>query len=249
MKKIISLILILACIILLPSCNSGGGGIFGTDYKEITNNIFTKYIEMNVSIITEHNSGTKSYKSQGSGVIYAKDNNHYYILTNHHVVDPDSDFPETSYTVYDCYGNDYRGTFIHSDESYDLAVIRIVRGSKGLYTASLASKDLKKGDEIAVLSNSNNLLNSVTYGEILDYAPVETHDKQGNVDKNVNFAVFWHNAPMWDGGSGSVLLNMNMELVGVNYAVAKDNNGNFLYGFAIGVSRVREYLENNNLMK
>lgn len=245
MKKLISLILILACTILLPSCD----GIFGTDYKEITNNIFTKYIEMNVSIITEHKSDTKSYRSQGSGVIYAKDDNYYYILTNHHVVDVDSDFPETSYTVYDCYGNEYRGTFIHSDKSYDLAVIRIVRGSKGLYTVSLASKDPKKGDEIAVLSNSNNLLNSVTYGEIRDFAHIETHDKNGNVDNSVSFAVLWHNAPMWDGGSGSVLLNMNMELVGVNYAVANDNDGNFLYGFAIGVSHVREYLENNNLMK
>ena len=248
MKRVISFLsVVLICVMLFSSCQSVT--FFGPDYKEITNNIFTKYIEMNVAVITVHQNSTEQYESQGSGVIYAKDDKYYYILTNHHVIDSDPDFPETSYTIYDCYGTEYNGTFVHSDATYDLAVIRITRGTEALCVASLASRDPKKGTNVAVLSTSNNLYNSLTYGKIRECKSVETHDKNGNIDTNVAFPVLWHNAPMWDGGSGSVLLNMDMELVGINYAVATDNDGNFIYGFAISVSRVREYLEKNNLMK
>jgi hypothetical protein len=54
---------------------------------------------------------------------------------------------------------------------------------------------------------------------------------------------------MWDGASGSVLLNMDMELVGINYAVGTNEEGQFIYAFAVSVSHVREYLEENKLMK
>jgi S1-C subfamily serine protease len=53
---------------------------------------------------------------------------------------------------------------------------------------------------------------------------------------------------MYSGGSGSVLLNTDMELVGINYATGTNKNGSFLYGFAVSVTHVRSYLETNNLM-
>jgi S1-C subfamily serine protease len=54
---------------------------------------------------------------------------------------------------------------------------------------------------------------------------------------------------MWGGASGSVLLNMDMELVGINYAVGTNADGQFVCAYAVSVSKVREYLEENKLLK
>lgn len=253
MKKITAIsAFILICVMLFTSCSFLGSvndALFGPDYEKITNNIFTKYIEMNVSVITVHKSRVKEYESQGSGVIYAEDNRYYYLLTNAHVIESDSEFPQTIYTIYDCYANEYNGTLVHADPSYDLAVLRIVKGSEPLCVVAFAENDAKKGTKVVTLGTSNGLINSVTYGEIQNYDTVELHDKNGNVDNRVSFPVVWHSAPMWGGGSGSVLLNMDMELVGINFAVATDNSGAFIYGFAISATKVHEYLKNNNLVK
>ena len=248
MKKtlaLISLILVLAAF--LSSCYLIDV-VFGPDYKEVTNNIFTHYIEMNLAVKTIHSNVTKQYESQGSGVIYKEDKTYYYVLTNNHVIKSDSSYPLTSYTITDCYGKEYKGTLLHSDPSYDLAVLRIAKSGENLCVVSFASTTPLKGTDVANLGTSNGLINSVTYGEVIGYEPVEIQDKNGNIDNSVSIPVIWHNAPMWGGGSGSALLNMNMELVGINFAVATDDQGRFVCGFAIGISHVREYLEKNDLM-
>lgn len=248
MKKAIKLLsILLVCLALLCSCTLQNP--FGTNYKQLTNDIFTKYIEMNVAVIATHTNSEKSIDSQGSGVIYAMDDTYYYCLTNAHVVEEKPDYPETSYKVFDCYGTEYRGTLLHSDSSCDLAVIRIVRGREELCVASLAEKDPKRGNEVIAISTSNNISNSVTYGKIKKIEPVELNPLEGEAETKVKFPVIWHTAPIFGGGSGSVLLNTDMELVGINYATGETESGAFLYGFAVSVSHVREYLETNNLMK
>jgi S1-C subfamily serine protease len=247
MKKAIKLLSIaLVCLTLLCSCALQNP--FGTNYKQITNDIFTKYIEMNVAVITTHTNSEKSYDSQGSGVIYAMDDTYYYCLTNAHVVNENPDYPETTYKVFDCYGSEYRGTLLNSDISCDLAVIRFVRGGEELCVASLAEKDPKRGEEVITISTSNGMYNAVTYGKIKKIEPVELNPLEGDAETNVTFPVIWHTAPMYSGGSGSVLLNTDMELVGINYATGTNKNGGFLYGFAVSVTHVRSYLETNNLM-
>ncbi len=248
MKKSIKLLsLLLVVLSLLCSCTLQNP--FGPNYKQITNDIFTKYIEMNVAVVTTHGGVEKNYDSQGSGVIYAMDDTYYYCLTNAHVVEANPAYPETTYKIFDCYGTEYRGTLLHSDSSCDLAVIRIVRGREELCAVSLAEKDPKKGDEIITISTSNNMYNAVTYGKIKKIQPVELNPPEGEAETKVTFPVIWHNAPIYSGGSGSVLLNTDMELVGINYAVGETESGAFLYGFAVSVSHVRQYLEANNLMK
>ena len=249
MKKIISLsALLLTAVIILTSC-SGISDIFGPDYKEITNEIFTNYIEMNVIVTTVHGTEESGYENQGSGVIYGLEYGYYYCLTNAHVVEDDPKYAATSYVITDCYGTEYKGALVHSDYDRDLAVIKFRRGGESLCTVKLADSDPKIGTNIAVLSTSKHLINAVTYGKVQDYATVKINDRYGNDDTRVTFPVIWHDAPMWDGASGSVLLNMDMELVGINYAVGTNEEGQFIYAFAVSVSHVREYLVENNLMK
>ena len=250
MKKTIKLLAaIVISVLLLTSCSQSVVGIFGPNYKRITNEIFTKYIEMNVTVTTTHKNGDSGFDNQGSGVIYGLDYVYYYCLTNAHVVESAEGYSDTSYTVTDCYGKDYTGTLVHSDKDRDLAVIRFARGAEALYVVDLADSDPRIGENVAVLSTSKHLINAVTYGKVRDYETVKIYDRNGNEDTRVTFPVIWHDAPMWDGASGSVLLNMNMELVGINYAVGTNSEGQFVYAFAVSVSHVREYLKENNLMK
>lgn len=249
MKKIINLsALILAMVLLLTSCSDITDRIFGPDYEKITNEIFTNYIEMNLLVETSSEGVTLGRKSQGSGVIYAKDSHYYYCLTNAHVVETAINAKNVSYTVTDCYGKQYKATFVHADVSRDLAVLKFI-ASESLCVVELAKSDPPVGEKVAVLSNSLHLINAVTYGEVLAYDVVKIEDEKGNDDTRVTFPVIWHDAPMWGGASGSVLLNMDMELVGINYAVGTNADGQFVCAYAVSVSKVREYLEENKLLK
>ena len=252
MKKITGLLaFLLLCVMLLSSCSIDMGYVmdlvFAPDYKEITNDIFTKYIEMNVTVITTHQSQSATYTSQGSGVIYKEDKYYYYCLTNAHVVDPDPDYPNTSYVVTDCYRESHMAILLNSDRTYDLAVIKFQKGEEPLCVAELANRDPLAKEDVIILGTPNGLVNSVTYGDVYKYGTVGMTDEDGKDDTTVEFPVIWHNAPMWDGASGSVLLNTDMKLVGINYAVSVDDDGYFVFGYAISVSKVREYLEKYKL--
>ena len=249
MKKIISLLsLLMIVVMLLTSCADVIDFFFAPDYREVTNGIFEKYIEMNLIVETGSVVSSKERTSQGSGVIYAKDTHFYYCLTNAHVVETAANAKNITYTITDCYGVVHKATLVHSDTSRDLAVLKFISADP-LCIVELAKFDPFVGQNIAVISTSNHLINSVTYGKVKSYDTVKVTDSKGNDDTRVTFPVIWHDAPMWEGGSGSVLLNMDMELVGINYAVSTNSQGQFYYGFAVSVSRVREYLEENNLMK
>lgn len=249
MKKIIKLLsLLVISVMLLTSCSEVIDFFFTPDYRVVTNDIFAKYIEMNLIVETSSEVGSKELTSQGSGVIYGKDTHFYYCLTNAHVVETDAKAKNITYTITDCYGVVHKATFVHSDRSRDLAVLKFI-SAEPLCIVELAEFDPFVGQNVAVISTSNHLINSVTYGKVKTYDTVNITDSMGNDDTRVTFPVIWHDAPMWDGGSGSVLLNMQMELVGINYAVAINGQGQFNYGFAVSVSHVRKYLEENNLMK
>ena len=248
MKKIIKLLsLIVIVVMLLTSCSEVIDFFFAPDYREVTNDIFAKYIEMNLIVETSSEVGSKEQTSQGSGVIYGKDTHFYYCLTNAHVVETAANAKNVTYTVTDCYGVAHKATLVHADASRDLAVLKFI-SAESLCIVELAIFDPFVGQNVTVISTSNHLINAVTYGKVRTYDTVNITDSNGNDDTRVTFPVIWHDAPMWDGGSGSVVLNMDMELVGINYAVATNSQGQFCYGFAVSVSHVREYLEENNLM-
>ena len=118
MKKIINLLSILViAVMLLTSCSGIIDTTYTPNYKQITNDIFTNYIEMNLVVTTRSESVNFINFNQGSGVIYAKEGGYYYCFTNSHVVETARTDKNVSYTVTDCYGNKYDATLIHSEEA------------------------------------------------------------------------------------------------------------------------------------
>lgn len=250
MKKIINLLSILViAVMLLTSCSGIIDTTYTPNYKQITNDIFTNYIEMNLVVTTRSESVNFINFNQGSGVIYAKEGGYYYCFTNSHVVETARTDKNVSYTVTDCYGNKYDATLIHSDASRDIAVLRFA-SSESLCVVELAESDPEVGEEVVALSSSNHLINSVTFGRVIEYKTTRFYDDDGNDITRVKFPVIHHNAPVYSGSSGAAILNLDMQLVGINYGGSTyREDGSFYCGFAVSVSHIREYLEENKLMK
>ena len=250
MKKITKLLsLLIISVILLTSCSGIADFLDTPNYKQITNDIFTNYIEMNLIVTTRSEGVTLIHTTQGSGVIYAKEGDYYYCLTNAHVVETASTAKNISYTVTDCYGNRYDATYIHSDSSRDLAVLKF-SAPESLCIVDLAKSDPEIGEEVIAISSSNHLINSVTFGRVMEYETVKMYDEKGNDITRVKFPVIRHDAPVYSGSSGCAILNLDMKLVGINYGGSTyKEDGSFYCGFAVSISHILEYLEENQLMK
>ena len=213
------------------------------DYENVTNKIFSEYImanlEINVKNVKAGFFGGAS-NSKGSGVIFKEQDGFYYLLTNNHVVEPDEGYTVSSYTVTDCYGNDYSAALVDAAPEYDLAVLRISKGDVELRVLELADKGLVTGDDVIAIGQPGGLKNSVTYGEVVK---VDVFEGGGESDgDSFDFPIIWHDAPVDHGSSGGMLLNHELELAGINFAIGTSDDDSFVCGFAVGIGEVREYL-------
>jgi serine protease Do len=167
----------------------------------------------------------------GSGVIFTEDG---YILTNNHVIadavdvsvvvgDPDD--PEASKT--------YTAEIIGADESTDLAVLKIDKGSDTLTPVPLGNSDtLQPGQAIGVVGNPLGLAKTITQGivsginRMVGDGGYELHSIQ--IDAAVN-----------PGNSGGPLFDMYGNVVGiVNQKLVYENVTEGL-GFAISIDEAK----------
>ena len=179
----------------------------------------------------------KEHNTYGSGFIFKEDENHYYVLTNNHVVSYDYSYNYHQIIVEDYYGNLYEGKIITSDSRYDLAVVRFNKSVK-LKVLDIVDNDGLIGEEVRSMGNPNSTKNVINKGRLNCYSIVNV-----NSDKsNVNFDVLVHSALIRNGSSGSALLNNHNKVVGVTFAGVFDDKDNFITGYAIPASKINEFL-------
>ncbi len=214
------------------------------DIASLGNEIAERVLLSAVKVNSLHRSSeagvTGGFTSVGSGVIYNYRSGYYYVLTNQHVVEDDSEYPLTEHLIYDAYGNEYNATLASlPDAAYDLAVLKFPKGSRELNVASLSEWDVAVGSKVVSVGNPGGVMNTVTYGEC-------KYHKEANVTgSQVKFSIGWHDTPVSNGSSGGAVFNLALEVVGINFASNTDNDGSFNYGVFIPISRVREYLAAN----
>lgn len=190
----------------------------------------------------------KSTISQGSGVIYKKDVYHnYYLLTNNHVIYSDTVTYNTfEYTVTDCYGEDYKADIVYCNADYDLAVLKF-SATETYPVLSMSTSDASVGNKVITLGQPEGQINAITFGRVQGYTVTPITVDSDAKKSNVTFEVLKHDAPIKSGSSGSVLINRNLEIVGINYASGTDKDDNFLNAYAIPITKVREFLAIKNL--
>ncbi|MBR6337572.1 MAG: trypsin-like peptidase domain-containing protein [Ruminococcus sp.] len=189
-------------------------------------------VGITTSIKTNYFGYETTAAASGSGFIISADG---YIVTNHHVID---DANKITVTLYD--GKSYEAKLIGSDESNDIAVLKI--DADGLTPVVLgSSSDLSVGDEVAAIGNP---LGELTFS--LTAGVVSALDRTVTT-QNSTMQLIQTDTAINSGNSGGALFNMYGEVVGITNAKYSSSGTNEAsidnIGFAIPIDNVKPLIE------
>lgn len=213
-----------------------------------------------VGIIPENEEeGLTSHKGIGSGVIFDKKENTYYVITAKHVIDKDNSkfkifTKDTKYSGQKIKANDNVEFEIPDDNYYDSlldAKIEYISKTDDLAILSFEcdgdltvldfeNKKLSQNDKLMVIGHPEGKKYQITYGYI-----------KSKLKKVRNDNVIEHNAYMKQGNSGGVALTENMKIAGINISGKFTLLGHYKVGYMIPYNIVKENINTykNNIEK
>jgi len=149
--------------------------------------------------------------STGSGVIYKRSGNEYFVVTNFHVV-------EEANTIQVQFGDGSTidTELLGTEKLVDLAVLKFY-SEQDLQTAPFGdSAAVKKGEFITAVGNPSGFdyFNTMTFGIVSGIDRFFDIDNDGTRDMFVNY--IQHDAAINAGNSGGALFNMYGEIIGIN---------------------------------
>ena len=173
--------------------------------REIAAKAAPAVVAINTESLRQSFWGTQTIEGAGSGVLISKDG---VIVTNNHVINSAT---ETKVTLAD--GTSYPAKIIASDESSDLAVIKITADKAVPYLTFGDSTTLQVGDPVVAIGNPlGELQGTVTAGYI------SALHRDVMVEGQLMSNVMQTDAAINAGNSGGALLNSRGELIGINVA-------------------------------
>lgn len=168
---------------------------------------------LGISVITDGSGGT------GSGVIYKKEGNTYYMVTNDHVLVHEDDFgtrylPTDIVIVYEKNGllfEIHDVTYVGSDPTTDLGVVTFESDEDFNVIPLADSYAVEPGQFVFAVGNplGFDYYGTVTMGVVSGAA---RYYQDGDFDATL----LQHDAAISPGNSGGALLNINGELIGIN---------------------------------
>jgi putative serine protease PepD len=183
---------------------------------------------------------TRSNRGSGTGSGFVIDSNGI-ILTNNHVVAEVADFGGTIQVTLNN-GENYAGTIVGRDASYDLAVVRIV--ATGLPALQFGDSDkVAVGDSVIAIGSPLGLSGTVTLGIISAKNRAVSTGNQGMESSFIN--ALQTDAAINPGNSGGPLVDATGAVIGINSAIASLGSssgsqvGSIGLGFAIPINQAR----------
>jgi serine protease Do len=171
----------------------------------------------------------RQFKQQGlgSGVIYAKKGNDYFVVTNNHVIEG-----ADKITIVVDQKKKYDGKVIGSDTDVDIAVVKITTKDELNIAKFGDSGKLQTGDFVIAIGNPFGLSGTMTFGIIsaIGRSDVTAGDKPSLTD------FIQTDAAINPGNSGGALLNINGEVIGINTMIVSQSGGNVGIGFAVPIN-------------
>ncbi len=165
---------------------------------------------------------TPKRQAAGSGVILTEDG---YIVTNNHVVDGAD---EILVKMND--NREFKARIIGTDQSTDLALIKVESDEK-LPAIKVADSDkIKVGEWVLAIGNPFGLTSTVTAGIVSAKA------RSLGTSPNSIESFIQTDAAINSGNSGGALVNARGELVGINAMLYSQTGSYAGYGFAIPTS-------------
>ncbi|MBB5174751.1 S1C family serine protease [Texcoconibacillus texcoconensis] len=147
----------------------------------------------------------------GSGVVYKKQGDSAYIVTNQHVIQGAS---EIDITLGD--GNRIPAELIGEDELTDLAVLQVEADKVDTVADFGDSDSLQVGEPAIAIGNPLAFEGTVTLGIISALERSIPIDLSGNGQADWNSEVLQTDAAINPGNSGGALVNITGEVVGIN---------------------------------
>lgn len=176
--------------------------------------------------------------SQGSGVIFQKSDNTYYVLTNNHVVYNKPSNYITRFSVKESkLIKEYSAQVLYAAAQYDLALMSF-QTTDVHPVVSINTKDEYKNRLVIAAGTPNGQYNTITYGKTEGYSPINKGD---DVSSQVDFPVLLHSAELNVGNSGGPLFDYKFDLVAINYALVSTKDKS--YYASIPAKRVSMFLE------
>ena len=192
-------------------------------------------------------SQEQEVQGSGSGIIIGKNDSELLIATNYHVVEG-----AETLSVGFCDSTACEAKVKGYDSEKDLAVVAVSLDdidSDTMDAITIAtignSDDLKVGAQVVAIGNALGYGQSVTTGIVsAKNRQLNSDDTVGDYDSDSNSAtnLIQTDAAINPGNSGSALLNMNGEVVGINSAKLASTEVEGI-GYAIAISDVTDTLE------
>lgn len=145
----------------------------------------------------------------GSGVVFAEDENYYYVVSNYHVIA--SDRRSVEYEIHlPSTGDVHTAVLIAEDEELDLAALRFEKQPDidvaVMDVTPRLNTQFNPGELILAVGNPGELQNNVTVGEFINMVALEGYD----------FRVVHHSASIHSGSSGGALVDLYGNFLGIN---------------------------------
>lgn len=181
---------------------------------------------------SSNNSNLQEY-SEGSGVIYAKQNGKGYIVTNNHVV---SGSDSIEIILED--GTKVPAKLVGTDTTTDLAVLEI-SGDKVPATASFGNSDnVSPGDPVIAIGSplGSEYATTVTQGIISATNRIVTTQDQNTGQATGEATVLQTDAAINPGNSGGPLVNAAGQIIGINsMKLASSTDGSSVEGMGFAI--------------
>jgi S1-C subfamily serine protease len=198
-----------------------------------------------MAIYQQYSPGVVSIRTstaQGSGWVYSGDG---YIVTNNHVVGSESQVEVDFSSGYKAYGE-----VVGTDAFADLAAVKVDVPPEVLHPLPIGdSESLQVGQTVIAIGNPFGYSGTMTIGIISALGRALTTENQisgGGFISNAN--IIQTDAALNPGNSGGPLLNLDGQVVGINYAIETNsytvtnepvNSG---IGFAISINTVKRII-------
>ena len=200
-----------------------------------SNDLYMQMFGGNLDNNTNNGSDSDlSIASEGSGVIYKKDGNSAYVVTNNHVVDGAS---QIEIMLSD--GTKVVGELVGTDTYSDIAVVKIA-SDKVTTVAEFADSDKITVGETAIAIGSplgTDYANSVTQGIVssLSRTVTMTNDDGETISTNA----IQTDAAINPGNSGGALINIEGQVIGINSSkissTSDSGSGNSVEGMGFAI--------------
>lgn len=226
-------------------------------YPEIRGKISDEILSANIEIIQQTQKGESTGYSTGfGGVIFKRTENKYYVLTAYHALNPLNNskfialaYNEPNYREYILTNAKYIGVsgyyenfpfanVEYYDEKYDLAILSF-ESDANFNILDISDVPPQYGDKVVVISSPyREGRNMITYGKVTSRSPIKFNDNA----ENMEYKMIKHSAYINKGSSGSVVMNKNLEIVGINLGGGANIFGNFGYGMAMPSDKINNFI-------